>query len=75
MPKIKSEYPEGQRSAEMTLVEMLQEKRSWADYMEIANALWNLRYRAKLMKDEDKMLRSSASQCEAKCQETFSIEK
>lgn len=46
MPEIKKEYPEGQRSAEMVLVNMLIEKRSWADYMKIKQALCNLRFHA-----------------------------
>lgn len=48
------EYPLGKCRAEMLLVEMLQTGRSWFDYMEIIEALSNLRRHIKSMEDERK---------------------
>lgn len=60
MPELKREYPEGQRSLEMVLVEMLRDKRSWNDLREIGSALWDIRRKAKSMKDEQRALASTA---------------
>lgn len=56
MNAINKEYPEGLRRSEMVLVKMLSESRSWADYMEITDALWNLRFHAQSMRKEHEML-------------------
>ncbi len=56
MAKIEKEYPEGLRSAEMALVRMLRDKRSWNDYMEITQALWNIRFHADQMRKEQSFL-------------------
>ena len=66
MPVIKKEYPEGQRRAEMILVRMLTEHRSWADYMEITQALWRIRYHADSMKKErDHLTADMGVNCES----------
>ena len=64
MPELKLEYPSGVRSTEMLLVEMLTERRSWADYMKISRALSNLRLHAKSMEREREHLNPSAGSCE-----------
>ena len=64
MPEIKLEYPEGKRSAEMILVRMLNDKRSWHDYMEITQALWSIRFRAESMKKERDTLNADNGVCE-----------
>lgn len=66
MNAIKKEYPEGLRRSEMVLVEMLRESRSWADYMEITDALWNLRFHAQSMQKEHEML--TADSCNARAE-------
>ncbi len=50
------EYPEGQRVAEMALVKMLRDRRSWDDYTEIVQALLNLRFQAKSMQKEQSLI-------------------
>lgn len=62
MPEIVKEYPEGQRSAEMVLVRMLTERRSWADYMEISQALWNIRFHADSMRKEHDLLNADTGE-------------
>ena len=47
-----SEYPQGLALAEMRLVRMLKERRSWADYMDIVDAIGNLHIHAKSMQEE-----------------------
>ena len=64
MPVIRKEYPEGLRSAEMVLVQMLREKRSWQDHMDIKDALWNLRFNAKSMQKERDMINADTN-CES----------
>lgn len=54
MPELIAEYPTGLRSIEMTLVSMLNEKRSWNDLKEIESALYNIREKAKSMQKEQK---------------------
>lgn len=56
MPELIAEYPIGLRSIEMTLVSMLNEKRSWNDLKEIESALFNIRRQAKSMQDEQKQV-------------------
>jgi hypothetical protein len=56
MPEIKPEYPEGQHSLEMMLIEMLTEKQSWHDRIRIGNALYDVRKHAKRLKDEQEFL-------------------
>lgn len=63
--EITGEYPAGKRSAEMVLVEMLTEKRSWADYTVITSALWNLRHHAGSMESERTLLSSAGQAQEA----------
>lgn len=65
MAEITAEYPEGKRNAEMSLVRMLSEKRSWVDYVEITNALDNIRRHAGSMDEERKLLASSGQTSEA----------
>jgi len=64
MPEIKVEYPKGKRSAEMVLVQMLRDKRGWLDYMDITQALWNLRFHADSMKKERDRICSDSSRKE-----------
>ena len=63
MNVLTKEYPEGQRQAEMVLVQMLCETRSWADYTAITDALWRLRFHAKGMQKERELL-TADSGCE-----------
>jgi hypothetical protein len=66
MPEIKKEYPEGQRRTEMMLVRMLGERRSWAEYQDITQALWNIRFHAESMKKErDYLNADTGGNCEA----------
>jgi len=65
MPEIKKEYPEGKRSLEMVLVEMLAEHRSWDDYKKISQALWRIRFRAKGMEKERDIVCSDSGPSEA----------
>jgi len=50
------EYPKGRGRAEMLLVRMLQEQRSWDDIQRITDALWNIRFHADNMKKEHDLL-------------------
>ena len=52
MNEIKKEFPEGKRQIEMVLVKMLRETRSWDDFMQIGDALWNIRRHAESMQKE-----------------------
>ena len=52
MNEIKKEFPEGKRQIEMVLVKMLRETRSWDDFMQIGDALWNIRQHAESMQKE-----------------------
>jgi hypothetical protein len=61
---IKLEYPQGQRIIEMALVRMLREKRCWADYRDIADALCNIRLHASSMEKERAYLSSDGSNSE-----------
>ncbi len=64
MSEIHKEYPEGQHQAEIVLVEMLREKRSWCDYVAITDALWRIRFNAKRMQKEHEILfGNSAGKC------------
>lgn len=56
MPELKPEYPQGKSTLEIELVKMLTEKRSWHDYCQIGQALWNIRFHADMMKKELDML-------------------
>lgn len=49
---------------EMVLVKMLRERRSWSDYMEIADALWNVRRHAESMKKEHDMMNADCGRRE-----------
>ena len=50
---LNKEYPEGLSPAEMTLVRMISRgRRSWADKMEIINAINNLQWDASNMRKE-----------------------
>ena len=69
MNAINKEYPEGQKRAEMILVRMLRDHRSWSDHMEIVDALWNLRFHAKSMRDEQNMFSESAA-CQQRAEES-----
>lgn len=64
MDEIKKEYPEGKGVIEMVLVKMLNERRSWADYQAIGQALWNIRFHADQMKKEREYLTGDHG-CEA----------
>ena len=55
MPEIKIEYPKAQQFIEMTLVDMLTEKRCWNDINKISDALHNVRKHAKSMQEERRM--------------------
>ena len=57
---IEKEYPEDRRIIEMVLVKMLIERRSWADYKDIADALRNVRRHAERMQKERDHLASDA---------------
>ena len=61
MRALKKEYPEGQRITEMVLVKMLKEKRCWADYLEITQALYNIRFHAESMKKEQSMVNADTN--------------
>ena len=52
MNEIKKEFPEGKRQIEMVLVKMLRETRSWDDFMQIGDALWNIRRHAESKQKE-----------------------
>ena len=65
MPTITPEYPEGQRSIEMMLVEMLTEKISWNDRKRIASALCAVRNHACEMQSEQKDLKGNISGSES----------
>jgi len=56
MAEIKKEYPDGLHRTEMVLVRMLRETRSWFDYQEITDALWNIRFKAECMRKEHEHL-------------------
>ena len=62
MAEIKKEYPEGKAVLEMVLVKMLNERRSWADYQAIGQALWNIRFHADQMKKEQEYLSSDSNE-------------
>ena len=59
MPIIKKEYPEGLRFNEMTLVKMLLDHRSWSDYRDIAQAIWNVRFHAQQMQKEQQLIQGT----------------
>ena len=60
MPEIKAEYPKQQGFIEMTLVEMLTEKRCWLDRQKIGRALFEVRKHAKSMQEEQEMICAKA---------------
>jgi len=60
--KLEESYPAGRLSAERILIAMLREKRSWQDYIDITQALWNLRFIADQMKKERDLLFEDSSQ-------------
>ena len=62
MNEIKKEIPAGKRQLEMVLVKMLRETLSWDDFMQIGDALWNIRQHATSMQNEQEHL-SGAEQC------------
>lgn len=64
MPEIKKEHPQGQRSIEMQLVEMLTEKRNWNDYTVINSALSRIRRHAKSMQDDVTNVKAPAEKCD-----------
>ena len=51
----------------MVLVNMMKERRSWADYNDIADALLNVRRKAKTMAEEREMI--FANVCQNTCEE------
>ena len=60
MDEIKKEIPEGRRGVEMTLVRMLKKHQSWADVVDIADALWRVGFIADSVEAECRKLDSSA---------------
>lgn len=67
MQNVTPEYPKGQHKIEMVLVNMMKERRSWADYNDIADALLNVRRKAKTMAEEREMI--FANVCQNTCEE------
>ena len=59
------DYPQGLRNAEMTLVRMLKQQRSWADIMDITDAIWRIQFIAEQMQKERDVLYGVGS-CDTK---------
>lgn len=70
MNHIDKEYPEGLRRSELVLVRMMRESRSWSDYMEITDALWNLRCHAESMRKEHEHLTADSGDA---CQQAMPL--
>jgi len=65
VPILIPEYPEGQHSIEMLLVEMLTEKQSWHTRQKIGNALYAVRKHAYKLRSEQKIIKGNGGGAKA----------